>query len=136
MADSKSTWRSGGRCQAALLLLAGLILLPAPATADSLTSADAEALYARILTDPGNRELNLRYSTLMAKQGNYEAAIPPLERLLVREPDNAWLQLQLGTLYQALDSKAMARTYLNSALQNPKASPEITARASNLLKDM
>lgn len=133
---TNSDGRKKPRAVPALFAAIALLLPSAGSAQPSLTSSEAETLYAQILTDPGNRDLNLRFSALMATKGDYEAAIPPLERILLREPENAWLQMQLGNLYKALGSKAMARTYLDSVLHNPKASPEVVGQARQTLSEM
>ena len=118
------------------MLLATFISGAAAQAGSMLNNPEANAIYSQLMEDPTNRSLNLKYSTIMSRGGDYEAAIPPLERLLVNDPNNAWLMLQLGTLYQALNSKSMAATYLNQAMNEPTASSDVVKKAKNLLSHM
>ncbi len=116
-----------------------LVLLPLPSQADLISageSPEADSLYAQLLKDPTNRSLNLRYATLATRMGDYESAIPPLERLLLNSPDDAWLQLQLGQLYKALNSKPTAQYYLESVVSNPKAPAEMVKQAKQELQEL
>lgn len=97
------------------------------------TKLEINQLYDALLINPTDRSLNLRYSTTLAKAGDYEAAIAPLERILVSEPQNAWLMLQLGILYNSLNSKIMARTYLEQAIHAPNVSSDVVQKAQALL---
>lgn len=100
---------------------------------DAATQTEINQLYDMLITNPMDRSLNIRYSTALAKAGDYEAAIPPLERILINEPQNAWLMLQLGILYHALDAKLLARMYLEQAVAQPDITDDIKQKASTLL---
>ena len=72
--------------------------------------------------------------------GDYEAAIPPLERLLISNPDTPKLKLELGILYYLLGSYDVAKQYLHDA-KSPKRDgsmpkPEIIAGADEYLNRM
>jgi Flp pilus assembly protein TadD len=97
-------------------------------------NAEADALYSQLMKDPTNRSLNLRYATLASRHGDFESAIPPLERLLLAAPDDAWLQLQLGQLYKALRSGPTAQYYLTRVVNNPKASADMVKQAKQELQ--
>lgn len=127
-----STYKRGIGLLTALLLAAS----PAFAGAEFLENPEAQSLYAKIMRSPGDRSLNMRYATLAARMGDYEAAIPPLERLLLSDPDDPWLQLQLGNLYKALGSKAMAQTYLKKVVQGAQASADTKAQARQSLSEL
>lgn len=100
------------------------------------SSPESDALYAQLLSNPTDRKANLTYSAMMSRGGDFEAAIPPLERILVSEPNNAWLMLQLGTLYQALGSNIMARTYLTRAMAEPSASDSVKEQSETMLRTL
>lgn len=55
---------------------------PSP-RADELTD-----VYARIIADPTNTDLNLRYATLAEARGEYRKALAAYERALVNDPGN------------------------------------------------
>lgn len=129
----KATWA------AVFVFAVCLLLVSAAAQAQPSTillSPQADELYSQLLDNPTDRSLNLRYSAMMSKAGDYEAAIPPLERLLVSEPTNSWLKLQLGTLYNALNSSIMAAAYLNEVVSDPLADAETISKAQQLLANM
>lgn len=121
---------------AAIMLYFVLIGNAAAQAGAMLDSQEANTLYVQLLENPTDRSLNLKYSATMSRGGDYEAAIPPLERLLINEPNNAWLMLQLGTLYKALGSKNMAATYLNQAINEPTASSDVVQQSQQLLGSM
>jgi hypothetical protein len=60
-----------------------LSLLVSPAGADELKS-----LYAQILRNPTNSELNFRYAKLAEERGEWRKALSAYERILVNDPDN------------------------------------------------
>ena len=67
------------------LVLVGLLLsaLPSTAVADELTR-----LYAQILRDPTNSDLNIRYAQLAEERGEPRKALAAYERILVNDPNN------------------------------------------------
>jgi hypothetical protein len=60
-----------------------LVLLASPAGADEL-----KRLYAQILRNPANSELNFRYARLAEERGEWRKALAAYERILVNDPDN------------------------------------------------
>lgn len=128
----KATWSAVMVSVVCLLLVSAAHAQPSGV----LNSPEANALYAQLMETPTDRSLNLRYSAMMSKAGDYEAAIPPLERMLVSEPNNSWLKLQLGTLYNALNSPIMAAAYLNEVVSDPLAEPDHISKAQQLLANM
>lgn len=121
-----------GLCVALLVFTISAEVEARPAI-DPAVQTEINALYDGLLQNPTDRSLNLRYSATLSKAGDYEAAIPPLERILVNEPHNAWLMTQLAVLYNALNAKLMARTYLKRALAEPDISAEVAQKARALL---
>jgi tetratricopeptide (TPR) repeat protein len=59
------------------------VLLGSPAGADEL-----KRLYAQILRNPTNSELNFRYARLAEERGEWRKALSAYERILVNDPDN------------------------------------------------
>lgn len=59
------------------------LLLAAPAGADEL-----KAVYAQILRDPTNSELNFRYARLAEERGELRKALAAYERVLVNDPNH------------------------------------------------
>ena len=60
-----------------------VVLLGSPAGADEL-----KRLYAQILRNPTNSELNFRYAQLAEERGEWRKALSAYERILVNDPDN------------------------------------------------
>ena len=62
---------------------AALLLVVLPAHADELADANA-----KVLTDPGNADLNLDYALIAEGKGKYRLALAAYERVLLNHPDN------------------------------------------------
>src|SRR5882724_3218005 len=92
------------RITAAAVIVAMVLLLSFGARVAAAANAELEAAYAQLLRDPTNVELNVRYANLAAQQGDVEAAIGAMERLLLERPDLPQVRLQLGLLYIRLGS--------------------------------
>jgi tetratricopeptide (TPR) repeat protein len=60
-----------------------VVLLGSPASADEL-----KRVYAQILRNPTNSELNFRYAQLAEERGEWRKALSAYERILVNDPDN------------------------------------------------
>lgn len=89
-----------------------------------------------MISNPSDVGLTTRYAELAVKLGDYESAIPPLERLLMINPDLVDVRLEVGVLYFLLNSHAMAKEYLNEVKDSGKASPEQLKRADEYLARM
>jgi hypothetical protein len=100
-----------------------------PALAQSGTMK-RQALFQKMLADPGNAELALAYARLAAESGDLEGAVSTLERLLIFSPNVAALNLELGTLYYRLGANAAASAYFEAAIAAPDATPAIKATAA------
>lgn len=123
-----------------LLLSLFFLLTTAPA---ALASEQQSALsreflqsYEQLLVTPTDRSLNFKYASLAMQLRDYESAIPPLERVLMSEPDNAKLRLQLGILYNALKSSSIAQEYFQSAIDTPGAPADVVEEARVYLNGM
>ncbi|MBY0355368.1 MAG: hypothetical protein K2Q12_06510 [Rickettsiales bacterium] len=94
---------------------------------------DFQKAFWDMLSDPADTEKTVRYAELAVKLGDYEAAIPPLERLLMLNPKLPKVRLEVGVLYYLLNSKEVARGYLNDVKNDPHAAPELVKRAQDYL---
>src|SRR5690348_16770725 len=67
--------------------------VPPQVSGTELSTIEAErtALFRKMLSDPGNVKLALRYAELSSQAGDLEGAISTLERLLIFAPDVAQL---------------------------------------------
>ena len=95
--------------------------------------ANRDALFARMLKDPGNVTLALQYAKLSNEAGDIEAAIGALERILFFDPNEPNARLYLGMLYGKLGSYDMARGYFESVLKHPATPQAIKDRAAYLI---
>ncbi len=62
-----------------------------------------QQIFDRILRDPGNVELNLRYARLAIERGEPRKALPAYERILAAHPDNAEARAGLARVRRDLD---------------------------------
>jgi|GEM_PF-7127624 len=109
-----------------LTLLAG--------TAHAAISPERAQLYRSLLTQPTSLALNQQYANLCITENDYEAAIPPLERLVALQPNNALLRLRLGQMYQGLGTQPMAQKYFIEAYNHPYATSEIKSKAQGYMR--
>jgi hypothetical protein len=72
-------------------------LLATTAGADEL-----KRLYAQILRDPTNSELNFRYAALAEERGEIRKALSAYERILVNDPENPEVRRALQRIRRAL----------------------------------
>jgi tetratricopeptide (TPR) repeat protein len=112
-----------------LALFLALWLVAAPASAESDNPETFRALYAELMLDPTNVDKTLEYAALAVEMKDYEAAIPPLERLLLSYPNASKIQLELGELYTLLGSDAAAKSYFEDVLQNAQAEADHVSQA-------
>ena len=94
---------------------------------------DFQQAFWAMLADPADTEKTIRYAEIAVKLGDYEAAVPPLERLLMLNPKMPKVRLEVGVLYYLLNSKEVARGYLSDVKNDPGAAPELIQRAENYL---
>ncbi len=57
-------------------------------SAHGIRADELDAMYARILREPANTELNLRFARLAEDSGKIRWALAAYERILVNDPDN------------------------------------------------
>lgn len=87
----------------AAVVLAGAI---APAAADELT-----AVFADILADPTNTELNLQYALIAEGRGEYRKALGAYERILANDPGNASAKRGLQRVRRILQPPSTTWTF-------------------------
>jgi hypothetical protein len=84
---------------------------------------EQQQLFQRMLGNPRDLETTFAFVKVATANGDYEAAIGALERVLFYQPGLARVKYELGSLYFRLGSYEMARRYFLEAL----ASPDIDA---------
>lgn len=95
-----------------------------------------ERAFQDMLRDPSNLDKTFRYAEIAIQTGDYEAAISALERMLLFNPDLPRVRLELGVLYFRLGSYAIARTYLNRALEGPNVPDDVRSRVAVYLEEI
>ena len=103
-------------------------------SANAAISTQRAQLYSALLAQPNSLALNQQYANLCITENDYEAAIPPLERLVALQPNNALLRLRLGQMYQGLGTQPMAQKYFTEAYNHPYASAEIKSKAQGYMR--
>src|ERR1700733_5199395 len=90
----------------------------AQAQAQTIVS-EQDRLFQQMLRNPKNLEITFAYVKVATDNGDYEAAIGALERVLFYQPNLARVKYELGSLYFRLGSYEMARRYFREALACP-----------------
>jgi tetratricopeptide (TPR) repeat protein len=92
-----------------------------------------EQSFQAMLKNPADVDITMQYAKIAVSLGNFEAAIPPLERILIFNPNLPKIKLELGVLYYKLDSMKMAKSYFKDAAASAEASDEVKASANEYL---
>jgi Tetratricopeptide repeat len=133
--------RRGGITSAALVALC-LALCPSAGFSQTTTQPaviddpELDRLFERMLREPTNLDIMFQYAQRAVENGNYDAAIGTLSRMLLFNPDLPRVRLELGALYFQLGSYEAARTYLNQALAAPDMPPEVRDRANAYIAEI
>jgi tetratricopeptide (TPR) repeat protein len=122
-----------------LVSTACAVLLLAGAKANAKSSENLEqqidTTFAIMIKDPSNIDITLEYVNLVIDAKDYEAAIPPLERILFFNPELDDIKLRLGVMYYNLKSYGMAEEYFKAAKSHTK-DKEIADQADIYLSRM
>ena len=78
-----------------------------------------------MLARPTDLSNTLQYAASSSEAGDIESAISAYEQLLFYNPKLSQTRYALGVLYFQLGSYAMARGYLQTALQMPDVTPDL-----------
>jgi len=112
---------------------AGAATPPAAPPSKAAIEAQRQALFAKMLADPGNVDLALQYAALSSAAGDLEGAVSTLERLLIFAPNLSRLNYELGRLYYRLGAYNLAASYFTTARDAPDATPQIKADAASYI---
>ena len=118
----------------AAMALLGLSNISAVAQTATGFGATLDPLFQGVLTRPANLDNTLQYAAGSAAAGDIESAISAYEQLLFYNPKLSQTRFQLGVLYYRLGSYAMARGYLQSALQMADITPQLQQKVQDLLE--
>jgi hypothetical protein len=128
--------RGSGRSLAgalAPLALLGLQTISASAQTTTGFGGTLDPLFQDVLARPADINNTLQYASGSQAAGDIESAISAYEQLLFYNPKLSQTRFQLGVLYYQLGSYAMARGYLESALEMADITPELRQKAQDLI---
>jgi tetratricopeptide (TPR) repeat protein len=100
---------------------------------NSAIKAEFDQTFNKMLDNPADVDLTMHYANLAIQLENYEAAIPPLERILLFNPNLPRVKQELGVLYYKLNSFEMAKSYLLDAKKSKDVPADVVARADEYL---
>lgn len=107
----------------------------AVSAAVAVAGESRQSVFDAMYQSPGNKELMLRYARLSAGEGDYEAAVATLERLLDLAPDNQEARLNLAQAYFALGQNAVAAYHLGIYKQRADLTPDGAAAVDALARE-
>ena len=113
-----------------LVLLSLAVCAAGTAATAQYGPSEQETLFVQTLRDPANHELTFAFVKVATANGDYEAAIGALERLLFYQPNLTRVKLELSILYSRLGSYEMARGYLRDAANDPSVDEPTRARVA------
>lgn len=133
--------RPVGRFLGLLLFLSVVAAAPAFAQQDVDDVVDAtedqfKRAFQTMYEDPGSLDKAFRFAEVALQQGDFEGAIGALERMLILNPDQPRIRLELGVLYFRLGSYAIARSYLERAAADPAIGEDAKARVAQFLTEI
>jgi len=121
-----------------IFLLVGICICLVGAQRSALAEeyhGSQQQLFEQMGREPTNYDLTFAFVHAATANGDYEAAIGALERLLYYNPDLPLVKYELGTLYYRLGSYDMAASYFQEALANPGLDSATRARIEAYLPD-
>lgn len=92
--------------------------------------------FRQVLQNPGDTGANATYAQRLVDAGDYEKAVATLERILITDPSQTQVRVEIGALYFRLGSYETARVYFQRALEDPSLPPALRARSEQFLKDI
>lgn len=105
----------------------------AAAQSDPSIRSDIDRAFNQLFNSPGDPGLTYGYAQLQIRAGNYEAAVAAYERLLLQQPNQPRLLVELGVLYIRMGSYQVARGYLQRARALPNLTPDLVSTIDRYL---
>jgi tetratricopeptide (TPR) repeat protein len=133
--EMKST-RRAGIMTSATAALALLISTASLSAQDAPLQETQSRLAARVLSNPQDIDVTMRYARVSSELGDYEAAIGALERLVSFNPSFSRGRKELGFLYARLGAYEQATQNLRAALAEGNLDPMETAQIRGQLPDI
>lgn len=92
--------------------------------------------FRAVLQNPGDMGANAAYAQRLIDAGEYEKAIASLERILITDPSQSQVRVEIGALYFRLGSYETARVYFRRALADPNLPAALRPQAEQFLVDI
>lgn len=129
---------SAAECSGSKRTSSVLQVAQAAATEPSREALERELdeLFQRMLANPGDLDVTLRYAQVSVQLGDFETAVMAYERLLMIDPNLPRIRYELGFLYYRLGSLDLARTYLQRALAAGDMPADVRSGAQALLAEI
>jgi hypothetical protein len=128
-------WRSLARSSVVAGFATIGLLAPVSLVHAQTGGSEQEQLFQKMLQNPKDLAVTFAYVQVAKANGDYEAAIGALERVLFFQPGLARVKYELGALYFRLGSYEMARRYFHEALACADLDPETKSRIEASLPD-
>jgi tetratricopeptide (TPR) repeat protein len=109
---------------------------PAHSQTQPGTQRQLEEGFRAVLQNPADMGINAAYAERLIDAGEYEKAIASLERILITDPSQAQIRVEIGALYFRLGSYETARTYFQRALADPNLPAELKPKCEQFLADI
>lgn len=119
-------------CSTSAIVLALFIGLTG--AAEAIAGETRSELFEALYQNPDDRDLMLRYARSAASDGDFEAAVATLERLVDLEPANQEARLELAKAYFALGQNGVAGYHLGIYRQRADLTPAEAAAADALAR--
>ena len=92
-----------------------------------------DAAFQQMYNNPGNLDAAFNYASLATKVGDFEGAAGAYSSMLLIDPEQPRVRLELGVVYYRLKSYSLARSYLETALLSPDLPADARQSAEALL---
>ncbi len=92
-----------------------------------------DVTFYKMLKDPSDVDMTMKYADLAIQLEDYEAAIPALERVLMFNPNLPSIKAELGVLYYRLESFVMAKSYFEDSVRGDDVPEDVRATANEYL---
>ncbi len=113
--------------------LVALLVVLFPASGITQTDQRFDTALQSVLVQPASVEASFQLAQAAAATDRYREAITALERVLILNPGLSNIRLELGVLYLRVGQTALAEKFIEEALADPAAPPQVRARAEEFL---
>ena len=111
-----------------------LLTLALALSASGAAASEYDSVFERLLFDPGDPALNIRYAELSEANGELRKALGAYERVLAHDPGNAHARREYARIKNLLQpSVTQVTVQLGATFEtNPRQLPDIPARESDV----